>query len=108
MASQGSSSRTTRRSRAQLALKPTSCWGVSTKCLSGWNMVKIYMIQEIIGHLRMLADVLKRLARLLDAEVADLEQQLVEDQDLEDKDLDNEATDGEDDMYGQIEEIVID
>ena len=56
----------------------------------------------------MLADVLKRLARLLDAEVADLEQQLLEDQDLEDKDLDNEATDGEDDMYGEIEEIVID
>ena len=71
-------------------------------------MGKFYMAQEIIGHLRMLADVLKRLARLLDAEVADLEQQLLEDQDLEDKDLDNEATDGEADMYEEIEEIVID
>ena len=70
-------------------------------------MVKLFMAQEIIGHLRMLAEVLKRLARLLDAEVADLEQML-EDQDLEDKDLDNEATDGEDEMYGEIEEIVID
>ena len=71
-------------------------------------MVKLFMAQEIIKHLRMLAEVLKRLARLLDAEVADLEQML-EDQDLEDKDLDNEAIDEEDDVYeDQIEEIVID
>ena len=70
--------------------------------------MNVYMIQEIIKHLRMLAEVLKRLARLLDAEVSDLELML-EEQDLEDRDLDNEAIDEEDDMYeDQIEEIVID
>ena len=71
-------------------------------------MVKLFMAQEIIKHLRMLSEVLKRLAKLLEAEVADLELML-EEQDLEDRDPDNEAIDEEDDVYeDQIEEIVID